>query len=309
MANTHMFSGEIVTLRCDIWEAAGSLWIYSWYENNNKFTYQKNQEITIWVAGYADISDYSCSVHYGIFQISEISDVVTLIVQVVTPAPSCRREQHLDAGPPEALNELIPSSRQYSSECGYPEAAAGLEPHSMHFMKDQSLLVSHHGGTTQFKGGPEWYAGPTKIHLAAFLRGTNLSKLASDPPRAAGAVPCSHWNLCKGGGSLPSAAIAQAGIEGDIRRRKDLTQCTSCGRDNSVASCAKASDLGNNPSGLAPDLARAAGAMPCNLRNLRRGGGSPPSAEIARARMEENIHWREDAPQSTYRGRANNLAS
>ncbi|KAI5086263.1 Fc receptor-like protein 5 [Silurus meridionalis] len=86
MPDTHVFIGETVTLRCEIWGEAASLWIYSWYKNNNKLTELLNQEITIGFVEYDDGGDYSCSGQDGIFQKSEISDVVTLIVSEI-PKP------------------------------------------------------------------------------------------------------------------------------------------------------------------------------------------------------------------------------
>ncbi|KAI5085130.1 Fc receptor-like protein 5 [Silurus meridionalis] len=85
MPNTHVFIGETVTLRCEIWGEAASLLLYSWYKNNNKLTDQINQEITIEFVEYDDGGDYSCSGQYGIFQKSEISDVVKLFVSAQLP--------------------------------------------------------------------------------------------------------------------------------------------------------------------------------------------------------------------------------
>ncbi|XP_047655753.1 B-cell receptor CD22-like isoform X2 [Tachysurus fulvidraco] len=96
--DTHVFTGETVTLRCDIQGGGNTQWTYSWNKDNNKlysngnkryFRYSTMQVLEIWSVEDSDSGTYSCRGHGGYNQSSEISDDVTLTVSV-RPKPTVR---------------------------------------------------------------------------------------------------------------------------------------------------------------------------------------------------------------------------
>ncbi|XP_047655942.1 fibroblast growth factor receptor-like 1 [Tachysurus fulvidraco] len=84
--DTHVFTGETVTLRCDIQGGGDTQWTYSWnkdnklYSNGNKrdFIDNKMQMLEIWYVEDSDSGTYTCRGHGGYNQSSVISDDVTL---------------------------------------------------------------------------------------------------------------------------------------------------------------------------------------------------------------------------------------
>ncbi|XP_060731229.1 carcinoembryonic antigen-related cell adhesion molecule 5-like [Tachysurus vachellii] len=95
--DTHVFTGEIVTLRCDIQGGGDTQWTYSWKKNNTTisegigrfFIENRTQMFTIWPVEDFDSGTYSCRGHGRDSQSSEISDDVTLTVSV-KPKPTVR---------------------------------------------------------------------------------------------------------------------------------------------------------------------------------------------------------------------------
>ncbi|XP_053360064.1 leukocyte immunoglobulin-like receptor subfamily B member 2 isoform X2 [Clarias gariepinus] len=94
--DTHVFSEECVTLRCDLHEGRGTQWTYSWKKNNESlstkarngvYTDSTKQEFIIWSVEYSDSGDYTCRGHWSESQSSEISDMVTLAVSA-KPKPT-----------------------------------------------------------------------------------------------------------------------------------------------------------------------------------------------------------------------------
>ncbi|XP_053537829.1 carcinoembryonic antigen-related cell adhesion molecule 5-like [Ictalurus punctatus] len=86
--DTHVFTGERVTLRCDIQGGGDTQWTYSWYKNN-RLTDSTVQEIRIWSVAYGHHGDYTCRGQRSDSQSSEISDAVTLTVSE-KPKPTVR---------------------------------------------------------------------------------------------------------------------------------------------------------------------------------------------------------------------------
>ncbi|XP_060731499.1 B-cell receptor CD22-like [Tachysurus vachellii] len=95
--DTHVFTGEIVTLRCDIQGGGDTQWTYSWKKNNTTisegigrfFIENRTQMFTIWPVEDSDSGTYTCRGHGRDSQSSEISDDVTLTVSV-RPKPTVR---------------------------------------------------------------------------------------------------------------------------------------------------------------------------------------------------------------------------
>ncbi|XP_047655769.1 high affinity immunoglobulin gamma Fc receptor I-like isoform X2 [Tachysurus fulvidraco] len=95
--DTHVFTGEIVTLRCDIQGGGNTQWTCSWNKDNNKlysngnernFIDNTKQVFRIKNVEDSDSGTYTCRGHGGYNQSSEISDV-TLTVSV-KPKPTVR---------------------------------------------------------------------------------------------------------------------------------------------------------------------------------------------------------------------------
>lgn len=83
--DTHVYSGENITLRCDIQRGGKTQWTYSWYKNNKPLYAEENTTITrqehnIKSVRDSDSGDFTCSGQSGDSQSSEISDAVELTV-------------------------------------------------------------------------------------------------------------------------------------------------------------------------------------------------------------------------------------
>ncbi|XP_053485849.1 carcinoembryonic antigen-related cell adhesion molecule 5-like isoform X1 [Ictalurus furcatus] len=87
--DTHVFTGETVTLRCDVQGGGDTQWTYSWYKNNNRLTDRTTQEFRIWSVLYVHHGVYTCRGQSSDSQSSEISDAVTLTVSE-KPTPTVR---------------------------------------------------------------------------------------------------------------------------------------------------------------------------------------------------------------------------
>ncbi|KAF5895797.1 immunoglobulin superfamily member 1-like isoform X1, partial [Clarias magur] len=74
---TRVFTGEHVTLRCDIQGRGGIQWIYSWNKNKISMRGRGDQEVTLSSVTQSDSGDYTCR---GQSFYSQISDAVTLTV-------------------------------------------------------------------------------------------------------------------------------------------------------------------------------------------------------------------------------------
>ncbi|XP_058251182.1 Fc receptor-like protein 5 [Hemibagrus wyckioides] len=87
--DTHVFIGEIVTLRCDIRGGGDTQWTYSWEKNNNRaFTDSTKQEFIFQSVKHSVSGTYTCRGHGRDSQSSEISDAVTLTVSGESPPVS-----------------------------------------------------------------------------------------------------------------------------------------------------------------------------------------------------------------------------
>ncbi|XP_058616758.1 immunoglobulin superfamily member 1-like [Onychostoma macrolepis] len=85
----HVFRGETVTLRCDIYAEGVTSWQYSWYKDSSGYAFSELQEHTFSSVTESDAGKYSC---YGAerevsrtSRTSRRSDVVTLTVSASDP--------------------------------------------------------------------------------------------------------------------------------------------------------------------------------------------------------------------------------
>uniref|UniRef100_A0A8C1S127 Ig-like domain-containing protein n=1 Tax=Cyprinus carpio TaxID=7962 RepID=A0A8C1S127_CYPCA len=77
----HVFRGETVTLRCDIYSEGVTSWSYSWYKDGSTIVSSDQQEHTLWSVTESDAGKYTCkgSETEG-SRWSQMSDAVTLRV-------------------------------------------------------------------------------------------------------------------------------------------------------------------------------------------------------------------------------------
>ena len=77
----HVFRGETVTLRCDIYDGGVTSWSYNWYKDGSTRVFSERQEQTFSSVTESDAGKYSC---YGAdtegSRTSHHSDEVTLTV-------------------------------------------------------------------------------------------------------------------------------------------------------------------------------------------------------------------------------------
>ncbi|XP_053537482.1 Fc receptor-like protein 5 isoform X8 [Ictalurus punctatus] len=79
--DTQVYSGERVTLRCNIQGERDTQWTYSWYKNEIEYRHHTTQEFTISSVTDSDSGKYTCRrSRSSYYQISEISDAVILTV-------------------------------------------------------------------------------------------------------------------------------------------------------------------------------------------------------------------------------------
>uniref|UniRef100_A0A8C2F2A6 Ig-like domain-containing protein n=1 Tax=Cyprinus carpio TaxID=7962 RepID=A0A8C2F2A6_CYPCA len=77
----HVFRGETVTLRCDIYGEGVTRWKYSWYKDGSVSVFSELQEHIFSSVTESDAGKYSCyGAERGGSRSSHISDAVTLTV-------------------------------------------------------------------------------------------------------------------------------------------------------------------------------------------------------------------------------------
>ncbi|XDV12503.1 hypothetical protein PO909_001162, partial [Leuciscus waleckii] len=77
----HVFRGETVTLRCDIYDGGVTSWRYNWYKDGSTSVFSERQEHTFSSVTESDAGKYSCSgTETGRSRRSQHSDEVTLTV-------------------------------------------------------------------------------------------------------------------------------------------------------------------------------------------------------------------------------------
>ncbi|KAI4897982.1 hypothetical protein NFI96_031686, partial [Prochilodus magdalenae] len=82
-----VFTGEPVTLRCDIQAGGDTEWTYSWYKDDSLYPNRRTQEFTISSVTESNAGKYTCrGERTNDLQKSEISDAVTLTVSDVAQA-------------------------------------------------------------------------------------------------------------------------------------------------------------------------------------------------------------------------------
>ncbi|KAG1935770.1 Fc receptor-like protein [Pimephales promelas] len=101
----HVFSGETVTLRCDIDTEGVSSWMYNWFKEGSFIDSSKLQEHTIDFVTESEAGKYSCNItETDGSGISRKSDEVTLTVWDSTPVLSVSPQTWLTEGDPVTLN-------------------------------------------------------------------------------------------------------------------------------------------------------------------------------------------------------------
>ncbi|XP_052394167.1 B-cell receptor CD22-like [Carassius gibelio] len=95
----HVFRGETVTLRCDVYSEGVTSWQYIWYKNSSTSVFSDLQELIFSSVTESDAGKYSC---YGaerdISCISRLSDEVTLTVSVPRAVLSVSPQKWLTEG-------------------------------------------------------------------------------------------------------------------------------------------------------------------------------------------------------------------
>ncbi|XP_053537677.1 Fc receptor-like protein 5 isoform X2 [Ictalurus punctatus] len=86
--DTHVFTGETVTVRCDVQGGGDTQWTYSW-NKNNRLTDRTVQEFRIRSVLHFHHGNFTCRGQSSDSQSSEISDAVTLTVSE-KPTPTVR---------------------------------------------------------------------------------------------------------------------------------------------------------------------------------------------------------------------------
>ncbi|KAF4088776.1 hypothetical protein AMELA_G00058500 [Ameiurus melas] len=132
--DTHVYTGETVTFRCDVQGGGDTEWTYSWYRNNDTvnldrfhilytdilytemfYTDSTMQEISIRSVSDSDSGDYTCRGQSSDSQSSEISDVVTLTVERPEVVLSVSPQSWLTEGDSVTLScEITDSSTDWT---------------------------------------------------------------------------------------------------------------------------------------------------------------------------------------------------
>ncbi|XDV12505.1 hypothetical protein PO909_001162, partial [Leuciscus waleckii] len=101
----HVFRGETVTLRCDIYDGGVTSWRYNWYKDGSTSVFSERQEHTFSSVTESDAGKYSCSgTETGRSRRSQHSDEVTLTVSVPRAVLSVSPQKWLTEGDPVTLN-------------------------------------------------------------------------------------------------------------------------------------------------------------------------------------------------------------
>ncbi|KAI2645690.1 Fc receptor-like protein 5 [Labeo rohita] len=100
----HVFRGETVTLRCDIYDEGVTSWRYSWYKEGSTSVFSDRQEHTFSSVTESDAGKYSCkgSETEG-SRWSQMSDAVTLTVSDHRAVLSLSSQKWLTEGDPVTL--------------------------------------------------------------------------------------------------------------------------------------------------------------------------------------------------------------
>ncbi|KAF4115734.1 Fc receptor-like protein 5 isoform X2 [Onychostoma macrolepis] len=100
----HVFRGETVTLRCDIYGEGVTSWQYSWYKDGSVGVFSELQEHTFRSAAVSDAGNYFCyGVKIGGSRSSQHSDAVTLTVSDLRAVLSVSTQKWLTEGDPVTL--------------------------------------------------------------------------------------------------------------------------------------------------------------------------------------------------------------
>ncbi|XP_052395083.1 Fc receptor-like protein 5 isoform X3 [Carassius gibelio] len=95
----HVFRGETVTLRCDVYSEGVSSWEYRWYKEGSGHVFSELQEVTFSSVTESDAGEYSCYVvERDRSRISPLSDDVTLTVSVPRAVLSVSPQKWLTEG-------------------------------------------------------------------------------------------------------------------------------------------------------------------------------------------------------------------
>ncbi|XP_039518807.1 sialoadhesin-like, partial [Pimephales promelas] len=99
----HVFRGETVTLRCDIYDGGVTSWRYNWYKDGSTSAFSERQEHTFSVIE-SDAGKYSCNgTETGGSRSSQHSDEVTLTVSDPEAVLSVSPQKWLTEGDPVTL--------------------------------------------------------------------------------------------------------------------------------------------------------------------------------------------------------------
>ncbi|XDV14255.1 hypothetical protein PO909_002429, partial [Leuciscus waleckii] len=100
----HVFRGETVTLRCDIYDGGVTSWRYNWYKEGSTYVFSERQQHTFSSVSESDADKYFC---YGTetegSRWSHRSDEVTLTVSVPRAVLSVSPQKWLTEGYPVTL--------------------------------------------------------------------------------------------------------------------------------------------------------------------------------------------------------------
>ncbi|XDV33548.1 hypothetical protein PO909_003928 [Leuciscus waleckii] len=100
----HVFRGDSVTLRCDIYDEGVTSWRYNWYKDGSTSVFSDRQEHTFSSVTESDAGKYSCNgTETEGSRRSNISDEVTLTVSVPRAVLSVSPQKWLTEGDPVTL--------------------------------------------------------------------------------------------------------------------------------------------------------------------------------------------------------------
>ncbi|XDV12507.1 hypothetical protein PO909_001163, partial [Leuciscus waleckii] len=100
----HVFRGETVTLRCDIYDEGVTSWRYNWYKGSSLVVFSERQEHTFSSVTESDAGKYFCyGTETGGSHRSQHSDEVTLTVSVPRAVLSVSPQKWLTEGDPVTL--------------------------------------------------------------------------------------------------------------------------------------------------------------------------------------------------------------
>ncbi|XP_043114504.1 Fc receptor-like protein 3 [Puntigrus tetrazona] len=132
----HVFRGETVTLRCDIYDKGVTSWRYSWYKDNSRRVFSDGQEHTFSSVTESDSGEYSCegSEIRGSRR-SHTSDKVTLKVSDPKSVLSVSPQKWLTEGDPVTL---ICEVHNFSTGWTFSWFTLTESPGGYHLLSDSS---------------------------------------------------------------------------------------------------------------------------------------------------------------------------